>query len=186
MKADPAAARTFYRKLLALYPRAFREQLGDSMEQTFADRYREQKRERTQGLLGFVLWMYLETAVGIMQEHLFALRERNPMQPFLVNLRTPALLSFLLVLPLALLEVVNQSALQQGFPIVLFGVLWLVPALFFLTLTPIVQTFRAGGNVLARPLPLILRAALSLFFALVWTAILTDQMPCFLGVPNCD
>lgn len=186
MKADQTA-RSLYKKLLALYPHEFREQLGESMEQTFADRYHERRREQVQGLVGFVLWMYVETAVGVMQEHLFALKERSRMQqPFLLNLRTSAFLSFLIVLPFMLLEAVNRRAFNEGFPLPLFGFLWLAPALFFLTLLPLVQTMRAGENLLARPLPLLLRAAFLLLVAAFWAALMLDQMPCFLGVPNCD
>ena len=52
-------ARTFYRKLLALYPRGFREQLGESMQQTFNDLYRE--RQTKPGWFGFMLWTFAET-----------------------------------------------------------------------------------------------------------------------------
>ena len=39
MKANPLAVRTLYKKLITLYPRPFRDELGESMEQTFNDIY---------------------------------------------------------------------------------------------------------------------------------------------------
>ena len=37
------------------------------MEQTFADLYTA-RRQSTRGLFGFVLWIFLETAAGIVRE----------------------------------------------------------------------------------------------------------------------
>jgi hypothetical protein len=44
MRADPKTVRALYKKLLGLYPRAFRERLGESMEQTFNDLCNERKQ----------------------------------------------------------------------------------------------------------------------------------------------
>jgi hypothetical protein len=57
--------RTLYRKLLTLYPQPFKEQLGESMEQTFQDLWNE-KRQKKKELFGFVLWTFVETAMGIL------------------------------------------------------------------------------------------------------------------------
>jgi hypothetical protein len=65
MMYDHQTARALYKKLLGLYPRAFREQLGESMEQTFNDLCNERKQQAQGGLFGFVLWMFVETAIGI-------------------------------------------------------------------------------------------------------------------------
>ena len=46
---------TLYKKLLALYPQAFKEQLGESMERTFQDLWNEKRRTKKE-LFGFVLW----------------------------------------------------------------------------------------------------------------------------------
>src|SRR5215211_6657898 len=51
--------RQLYRRLLALYPRAFREQLAESMEQTFQDLWND-KRQTKKELFGFVLWTFIE------------------------------------------------------------------------------------------------------------------------------
>ena len=68
MAFDQNRVQTQYRKLLALYPRGFRERLGESMEQTFHDLYNEHKRVPTRGFL--VLSIFTETAIGIVREHL--------------------------------------------------------------------------------------------------------------------
>ena len=45
MTYNQNTAHTLYKKLLALYPRGFRERLGESMEQTFNDLYNEKSRQ---------------------------------------------------------------------------------------------------------------------------------------------
>ena len=44
-----------YKKLLAFYPKAFKERFGESMEQTFNDLCRERKQQTKSGLPGFIL-----------------------------------------------------------------------------------------------------------------------------------
>jgi len=70
MAYDQETVRTLYKKLLSLYPRAFRERLGESMEQTFNDLCNERKQQTERGLFGFVLWMFIETSAGIVKENL--------------------------------------------------------------------------------------------------------------------
>ena len=108
------------------------------------------------------------------------------MQTILTNLRSPALISLLFVLPFMILEVVNRRNFNEGFPIVLFGLMWLLPMIFIVTLTPIVRNVRAGNSIIASPVNLLIRVVILVFIAWMWTSILIDQMPCFLGVPNCD
>ena len=55
-----------YKKLLTFYPENFREQLGESMEQTFRDLWNE-KQQSKQELFGFVLWTFIETAIGFLK-----------------------------------------------------------------------------------------------------------------------
>ena len=64
---EPYSLRRFYKKLLRLYPRGFRDQLGESMEQTFNDLCRA-RDEAGDGLFGFVLWAFADTSVGIIKE----------------------------------------------------------------------------------------------------------------------
>jgi hypothetical protein len=62
-----ARCRWWYRKLLRFYSRPYRERFGESMEQTFNDLCRE-RASAGKRLLGFVLWMFVETSSGIIRE----------------------------------------------------------------------------------------------------------------------
>jgi len=157
MTDDKNTVHTLYKKLLAFYPRGFREQLGESMEQTFSDRYNERKRQAKEGLFGFVLGMFVETAVGIVQEHIAVIMEMNTMKHIFANLRLPTIISFLIVLPFMLLDVMfvivkrpNTFSLRNALDfVVLFGFLWLGLAAMILILMPFVRNIRARDDVIA-------------------------------------
>jgi hypothetical protein len=99
-------------------------------------------------------------------------------------LRLPAVVGFLLVVPLAVLELVNRRDFNEGFPVVLFALLWVLPAAVVAVTMSTFQVFRSEGAQASRSL--ILRVTVLGLIAWFWIALLTDQMPCFLGVPNCD
>jgi hypothetical protein len=67
-----------------------------------------------------------------------------------------------------------------------FALLWFLPLAIIVTLTPIVRTVQDGGALLANPLWLVVKLAFLALLFFVWSGLLVDQMPCFLGVPNCD
>jgi hypothetical protein len=96
----------------------------------------------------------------------------------------PAVVGFVLAIPLALLELINRRGFNEGFPVVLFVLLWVLPAALFAGTTSTIRILRSDRA--DAPGPLILRIAILGLIAWLWIAILTDQMPCFLGVPNCD
>lgn len=104
------------------------------------------------------------------------------------NLKSAALISLILVLPFVILESLNNTITKQNAPglIVLFGLLWLLPIAFIVTIVPVVRTVRAEQSVMANPINLLFRAAFLALVAIIWTGILIDQLPCFMGVPNCD
>ena len=91
----PINARTLYRKLLTLYPQRFKEQLGESMEQTFSDLYGE--RQAKPGWFRFVLWTFIETAVGIVREHVQSINEGGSMKNTVAYPRSAVLLSSILL-----------------------------------------------------------------------------------------
>lgn len=93
-----------------------------------------------------------------------------------------------IVAPLAFLQVRNQGlqAMQAADGSVLFGLLWVAPAAFVLLASPIVRALRSGAAVLDRPLSLLARLVVLTLVAFVWLAVVADQLPCFMGVPNCD
>jgi hypothetical protein len=157
MTDDHGAARALYKKFLTLYPRGFREQFGESMEQTFSDLYNERKRQTEGRLFGFVLWMFLETAIGIFRERLLLITEGDSMRLIHTNLGSSAFISFLAVLPFMIMELVNRQSFfvsgKESFPIGLFVMLWLGAMVFILILIPIVQNIRAENNVVANLVP---------------------------------
>lgn len=60
--------RAGYAMLLRLYPRRFRERFSEEMAQTFDDLCLE-RHNANRGLLGFVLWIFFETSVGVIREN---------------------------------------------------------------------------------------------------------------------
>jgi len=108
------------------------------------------------------------------------------MQMFLTTLRIPAIASFILVIPFMIMEVVTTQNLNAIFNVPLFGILWFLPMIFMLILIPIVRDVRSGNSLTAKPVILVLSVILLTLIALAWGGIVADQMPCFLGIPNCD
>jgi hypothetical protein len=110
------------------------------------------------------------------------------MKNIATTILSAALISFILVLPLAILEVLNNTITKQNLPglLVLFGLLWLLPTAFIVALLPVVRTARGGISVMASPVTLLIRLAFLAVIATLWAGILIDQFPCFLGYPNCD
>jgi hypothetical protein len=51
---------------------------------------------------------------------------------------------------------------------------------------PIARTLRAGGSLFAHPINLLIVAFLVATFAYGLASLVTDQWPCFIGVPVCD
>lgn len=101
------------------------------------------------------------------------------------DLRSAALISFILVVPFLILESVNTTLTRQNAPglILLFGLLWLLPTAFLLILFPMARKLHAGST---NPVIVVPAVAFMVVLALAWGGLLIDQMPCFLGVPNCD
>jgi hypothetical protein len=71
MSSDRAIRRyrRWYRRLLRLYPRPFRDRFAEPMTQTFTDLARE-RADADRGLLGFAIGAFLETSVQIMRENM--------------------------------------------------------------------------------------------------------------------
>lgn len=149
MSHKQTAVQRLYRNLLGLYPRAFRERFGESMQQTFDDLYNERKRQAEQGVFGFVLWVFLETAMSIFRERL-----RQGTEGAMITLKTwgsSALLGLLLILPLMIMEVVTRRTFNEAFPFMLFFVLWLNLFAISLMLLPIAQGRRIADRDPAAP-----------------------------------
>jgi hypothetical protein len=108
------------------------------------------------------------------------------MKSIISNLKTAAIVSLFIVLPFAILEAAFNKVRSVSDFIALFGFLWLLSTAALALLMPIAQNLRAGRGVAAKPLNLLLRIGFSALIIMMWTGIVIDQLPCFLGVPNCD
>ena len=71
-----------------------------------------------------------------------------------------------------------------GFSFVLFALLWILPFAFVLLINGLRRS-PDGSDTRAYVRPL-LAAACLMFIVWFWVVIVIDQMPCFLGLPNCD
>ena len=116
------------------------------------------------------------------------LQDKNPMKNIVTNLGSAALISFLLVLPFAILEsLFNTVNTQNGLGLVaLFGLMWLLSMAFIVILVSLVRSVRAGTPIMANPVTMLFRVACLALIAMMWGGIVIDQLPCFLGVPDCD
>ncbi|QQS45513.1 MAG: hypothetical protein IPM66_16430 [Acidobacteriota bacterium] len=99
-----------------------------------------------------------------------------------------ALIGLALVLPFIVLDFTYNPSSWRNLTdqIVLFGLLWFLAAAFTFILSSIVRTWREGGSLMASPVNLLFRIAFLALIAVMWGGIISDQLPCFLGVPNCD
>lgn len=116
------------------------------------------------------------------------LQNEDPMKNIAANPKAAAMISFFLVLPFALLDLLFNPSRGQNLldPLVLFGLLWLLAMVFITISAPVVRSLRAGNNILTNPATLLLRVAVLVAVAWMWGVAVVDQLPCFIGVPNCD
>jgi hypothetical protein len=126
------------------------------------------------------------------------------MKSIIKNPASAAITSFILALPIALVYTITVLEREPFFGLlasvltvdgfqpnalgftVLIGGMLLLPVAFALNLLPIVRTMRLGGNIATHPITLLLASAILVFIALTWGGLFIDQIPCFIGVPNCD
>lgn len=152
MMYDPRLVRTLYKKLVGLYPRPFREQLGESMEQTFQDLC-DDKRQTKKELFRFVLWMFSETAIGVFREHILLISSGVMMQTSFKALGSSVFISLLLIVPLMIMEVVNRRIFNEDFPTFLFFVMWLNVFAVSIILLPIVLSRHTANYDMTDPVP---------------------------------
>jgi hypothetical protein len=114
MRYESDAVRKLYKQLVSSYPRRFKEQFGESMEQTFHDLCSENQRAK-KGPFRFVLCMFIETAAGIIREHVLLITQGDTMKSVLANPRTAAAISFMLCLPAAIIFLFNIMGVSQDF-----------------------------------------------------------------------
>jgi hypothetical protein len=204
MSSNRPTARRLYRKLLSLYPPGFREQLGESMEQTFNDRCNERKRTTDHGWFGFLLGIFLETSSGIFKEYLSLVIQRGTMKNMLTSPTGSAIISFLLFLPVTILFLLLIFNIEPPLgplkplvtappdqpdvvgSLIALGLFLLLPVAFLTNLAPIVRSLRAGNGLMGYPINLFVAVAILTVFGMIIASLIIDQYPCWIGVPNCD
>lgn len=108
------------------------------------------------------------------------------MKNIFANFKSAAIIGFLLLLPFMILELVNRRNLPESFPVALFGFLWGLSIIFIVILTPLVQLARTRTGFMAKPVPLFVGVSFLALIAIMLGGVVIDQIPCFMGVPNCD
>jgi hypothetical protein len=96
------------------------------------------------------------------------------------------LISSGLVLPFMVLEWVNRRAFHEEFPFVLFAFMSLQSLIILLLLTPALRRLLANGSLRALKLGHWVGLVVGVLVAVGYVNVVIDQLPCFLGVPNCD
>lgn len=84
------------------------------------------------------------------------------------------------------MEIVNLGGIPDPFTYTIFLYLWLMFALFFISLFALLRVAKSRVNKQERLPALLLNALVLIFTIMSIGTVLVDQMPCFLGVPNCD
>ena len=101
-------------------------------------------------------------------------------------LRHPATIGIIALLPLVALEYSNRRQYNENFPFDLFLLLWITLAMFSMVLLSVIRDLRNFDTRKNLPTSFIVRLAVLILIGGFGTFIIADQMPCFLGLPNCD
>jgi hypothetical protein len=120
---EPYSLRRFYKKLLRLYPRGFRDQLGESMEQTFNDLCRE-RYEAGGGLFGFVLWTFADTFTGIIKENI-KIKKENIMMPILRQFGT-VIIAVITAIAIVVSTYLTKNLNSMWIILIIWFVIWFV------------------------------------------------------------
>ena len=96
------------------------------------------------------------------------------------------LISATLVAPFIVLQWANRRTFHEDFPYVLFTFMSIHSLFIVLLLTPALGRLRTARSPRALKLGHWVALLLGVFLAIVYVNVVIDQLPCFLGVPNCD
>jgi hypothetical protein len=112
--------------------------------------------------------------------------KRATATPLGESAKIAAILSTMIIVPLALLEF-NADANLDGIGVdslVVLGFLWVIA--FGVNWLLCLIYNRSQMEILSKSVVLVLFVFLVLALTIIWLGILADQMPCFIGSPNCD
>lgn len=192
-----------YSQLLRLYPREFRERFGAEIEQNFADLSREREvRDEFKWLR--VAWLFGESILQAVRQNAAEIGGRNVTKILSPTPRTALVVAILFALPMAIIfpvAVLNLEPLNGFFKTQLenennsqhlIGLFFMLASMLMLPLggviglTPVFRSTRSGAGLLEHRSNLAVGALLTLFGLGLWAMIFIDQVPCMMGVPNCD
>lgn len=193
----------FYRGLLMLYPRPFQERFGSSMMQTLNDLCYERQGEGGARWVGFIVWLFTETVVGIVKERILQMQQGGMMKAVIANPKPAALISLLFTLPFILLNAIAINRIEPLFTIFQIntgGAFWdypighstaliallLLPCGAIIALRPMLQV-SADGKRKFYWMNAFLTVLLLAAFVLIASALIEEIYRCnVLQVPNCD
>jgi hypothetical protein len=90
-----------------------------------------------------------------------------------------------IMLPFLFLEIYNRHQYSEPFPVMLFAILWFALSIAIFLLHPIIKIFQTGISDLSA-INIVIRSVAIISLTVFCLMIIVDQMPCFLGVENCD
>jgi uncharacterized membrane protein YidH (DUF202 family) len=139
------------------------------------------------------------------KEYIVLATQGDAMKNVLATPRSIAILSVILCLPFAFLFTLLMLNIEPNFgplqpllrdadpdrpdllgSLIALGTLLLAVAAFLMNFGQIRRTVRLDGSLTASPANLLLAIITLAAIAMVLGAIVVDQYPCWIGVPNCD
>lgn len=104
------------------------------------------------------------------------------------DLRRVAPIALIGLLPFVSSEIVNNAITRQSVPglIALFGFLWLLGMTGGVLIISLFRSVRIGKSLRRNPITFFSKLALLILVSVLWVGLVSDQLPCFLGIPNCD
>lgn len=108
------------------------------------------------------------------------------MRKVIAFLWLPLGLGFVATAPFFILELINRPPIITDLPVALFVMMWITASIAVLTFRQVLRSGPAKPVLTAHNAVLILSLVVSIVTASIWIGLVNDQMPCFLGVPNCD
>lgn len=189
----------FYKRLISLYPQDFREQFGESMEQTFNDICNERKGNVS---LTFVFSTFAETSAGVIKENLYEIKGAT-MKSLISNNKSALIFGLLAFLPFFVLNMIavkQIEPLSSIFKINTAGNFWdypighitaiiallLLPIGAFISMSPIFRK-DSDGKRKFHFANIVLAVILISLFVLISYALFEEIYRCsILQIPNCD
>lgn len=194
--------RKLYKKLLALYPRQFRERFGESMEQTYRDLCNEWAKSNSPSF-GLLLRIFVDTGRGAIREHMSEITQKCSIRNAITSPWSAAMISLALCGPFAVsvipffdIEVLagpvraaltfDGQQLSMLGRFVVFGGVLLLPFAVLLNMVPMFTPAREGGKITFSPRPVNLVTGIAVLLPILIIArwMVFEAISCSRGI--CD